>query len=344
MRLPAEWESCAAIWLAWPHSLETWPGHFDAIPGFFEMWARLIAEDTSVRILAHGEVARAAEKTFGKLPSNIELVPIKTNDSWIRDYGPSFVHNSETNQIEAIDWRYNSWGGKYPPWDDDDRAGTQIAKHLDLVCHRREMCIEGGAIETDGQGRMLAFRDCIETESRNPGWSQEKIVNELYRSLGITEIVWIDGGGLQGDDTDGHIDQLARFVDPNNVVAAICDDHTDSNAAGLIANKRQLKLWSHQTQPNVTVHELPIPPARYIDGTRVPESYCNFLRLGPNRMLVPTFGAKQSDDRALGILSDLCPHSEVVGIDCRDLIWGLGALHCASANQPSAHQPSLPTG
>ncbi|QDT13369.1 Putative agmatine deiminase [Planctomycetes bacterium K23_9] len=335
MRLPAEWETPAAIWIAWPHNRETWPGNFEPIPEFFAAWARTIAEDTPVRILAQGDVAQSAKNALGTLPANLEIVSIKTNDSWIRDYGPSFVHNSDTNQIEAIDWQYNAWGGKYPPWDADDRAAAQIAQHLGVTSHRSNLCIEGGAIETDGQGRMVAFRDCIETDTRNPDWSEQAIANELYHRLGITEIVWLDGGGLQGDDTDGHIDQLARFVDSRNIVASICDDHSDSNAAGLIANKRQLKLWSGQTDPGVIVHELPIPPARYVNETRVPESYCNFLRIGSSHMLVPTFGSKMSDDRAIGILRDLCPGCDVTGIDCRDIAWGLGALHCASLNQPS---------
>jgi agmatine deiminase len=338
MRLPAEWHSPEAIWIAWPHNQETWPGRFGDIPKFFAKWIRVIAEDAPVRILAEDDVAASAKSALGSLPGNVELVPIRTNDCWIRDYGPSFVFNVSTKQMQAVNWRYNAWGEKYPPWDDDDAAAQLIAKKLEVVCVQSELCIEGGAVETDGQQRMLAFRDCIETENRNPGWTQEAIVNELYRCLGVEEIVWLDGGGLEGDDTDGHIDQLARFVDPKTVVVSVCDDHRDANAAGLIANKRQLKLWSKQTQPNVVVHELPIPPARYIDGKRVPESYCNFLRLGTDRMLVPTFGHAYSDDRALGILADVCPKTNVIGIDCRDLVWGLGALHCASLNQPSSLQ------
>ncbi|NND96618.1 MAG: agmatine deiminase family protein [Pirellulaceae bacterium] len=337
-RIEAEWESQDAIWLAWPHNRDTWPGRFEPIQPFYAAWVRLIAENTPVRILAAGDVARAAEKELGPLPANVELVPIPTNDCWIRDFGPTYVRNQATGKIEAIDWRYNAWGGKYPPWQADDAAAAQIANYLGIPCHRRDLTLEGGAIEADGTGRLLTFRSCVQTDTRNANWSNEKIVQELYRSLGVVEIVWLDGGGLLGDDTDGHIDQLARFVDPYNVVVAVCDDLGDSNAAGLIANFRQLKLWGQQTQPTVDVHRLPIPPARYIDEKRVPESYCNFLRIGPSRMLVPTFGSPDSDDRALGILRNLCPACDVVGVDCQDLVWGLGALHCASSNQPSASQ------
>ena len=336
MRLPADWEPQAAIWLAWPHNHETWPGRFGPVPKFFGNLTRLIAEDTSVRILAHGEVARDAEKILTALPANVDLVPIKTNDCWIRDYGPMFVENRSTNKIEAVDWRYNAWGGKYPPWDDDDAVAKQICQHLAIQCHRSEMCLEGGTLETDGDFRLMTFTDCVQTDSRNPNWSNERIVQELYRRLGILETVWIDGGGIQGDDTDGHIDQLARFVDPENIVVASCSETTDSNAPALIANFRQFDLWARQTEPIVQIHKLPIPPARYIKDVRVPESYCNFLRLGKTRMLVPTFGDSLSDDRALGILKELCPDTDIIGIDCRDLVWGLGALHCASLNQPAS--------
>ena len=269
------------------------------------------------------------------MPSNVELVPIETNDCWIRDYGPMFVHNQKTKTTEAVDWRYNAWGGKYPPWDADDAAAAKICHHLGITCHRSKLCLEGGALETDGNNRLLTFTDCLETDSRNPDWSNEQIAQELYRMLGIQETAWIDGGCLQGDDTDGHIDQLARFVDAKNVVTASCTDTSDANAAALIANYRQLDLWAHQSEPKVQIHKLPIPPARYINEVRVPESYCNFLRLGKRRLLVPTFGHRVSDDRAIGILKNLCPDTNVIGVDCQDLVWGLGALHCASLNQPA---------
>ena len=335
-RMAAEWEPCAALWLAWPHNQETWPHRFEPIEPFFADLARLISEYTPVKVLAHDAVANSAtghfKKRFGKIPSNIDLVPIETNDAWIRDYGPSYVFKG--SELTAVDWTYNAWGGKYPPWEDDDAAAAKIAAEQGMPCQRRKLCIEGGAIETDGQHRLLTFRDCLESNSRNPRWSNEQIVQELYQMLGILEIVWLDGGGLEGDDTDGHIDQLARFVDPENVVVAVCEDDSDRNAAGLNANFRQLDLWSRQTEPRVQVHRLPIPAARTINETRVPESYCNFVRLGPSQMIVPTFGNPKSDDQALGILRELCPATEVIDVDCTDLVWGLGSLHCASSNQP----------
>lgn len=341
-RVPAEWEPQAAVWLAWPHQRSTWPGRFRPVPEFFTRWARIIAESTPVKILAGGELAADAGRAFRQQPL-IDVVDIATNDCWIRDYGPTFVVHRDRSlgsedrpreTLEAVAWRYNAWGGKYPPWDLDDAAATRIADHLRIPTIRGELCLEGGALETDGQGRLLTTPGCLVTDTRNPGRSTEDVARELHRRLGIGEIVWLDGGGLQGDDTDGHIDQLARFLSPEIVVVAVCDDPEDPNHGPLEANYHQLRLWAGTTKPRVEVHRLPIPPARHIDGQRVPESYCNFLRLGADRLLVPTFGDPAADDRAVGILRGLTDRVEVTPIDCRDLVWGLGALHCASRDQP----------
>lgn len=332
-RVPAEWEPQSRIWLSWPHNLDTWPGHFDGIPDFFAHWVRVIAESTPVHVLAVNAAAKDCEARIGGL-SNVDVIPIATNDCWIRDYGPTFVEDGPDRKPIGINWTYNAWGGKYPPWDLDDRVAAQICRQQGIPCVDGALCLEGGALEVDGGGRLLTTPECLITSTRNPGMGKEAIALELYRQLGVDEIVWLDGGGLRGDDTDGHIDQLARFVDRQNVVVAVCDDPADENAEGLEENLRQLHLWGDTTHPRVTVHRLPIPPARYIDGTRVPESYCNFLRLGKERLLVPTFDAP-TDEYALGLLRELSG-AEVTGIDCRQMVWGLGALHCGSRDQPRA--------
>lgn len=339
-RVPAEWEPQARVWLAWPHNLETWPGRFSGIPEFFSRWTRTISESLPVGILAAADLALQCEQLVGGL-ADVEIVPIATNDCWIRDYGPTFVENGPNRQLISINWQFNAWGGKYPPWDLDNEVGPTLARHLGLPSVDGQLCLEGGAMEFDGGGRLLTTPDCFLSASRNPGITTEDVAQELHRQLGVTEIVWLDGGGLQGDDTDGHIDQLARFIDSNNVVAAVCDDQSDKNWAGLEDNFRQLRLWGESTSPRVEVHRLPIPAARFIDGTRVPESYCNFLRLGKERMLVPTFGSSQ-DDRALGLLRELSG-AEVIGLNCSELVWGLGALHCGSRDQPLAGEATPPT-
>jgi len=368
IRFPAEWESPAAIWLAWPHNRATWPGtplrigdksvpRFDAIPPFFARWARLIAEDTPVRILAHRDVIKAAapQPTAGDLGfpelrcPNIEVVEIKTNDCWVRDYGPTFIFESDseatnaksstpcTTRVRAIDWRYNAWGGKYQPFDDDDAAAAQIARAAGLSIVHDDLCLEGGALETDGIGRLLTTTSCLVTPTRNPGLTQAEITARLQERLGVAEVVWLESG-LAGDDTDGHIDQLARFIDPENIVVAASDSPEDANFEPLASLYQQLARWGASTQPRVNLHRLPLPPPRWIDDQRVPESYCNFLWLGRKRLLVPVFGHAKSDDFALGLLRELAVGTDVVAVDCRDLIWGLGALHCASRDQPAGNR------
>lgn len=335
-RVPPEWEPQQAIWLAWPHRHDSWPGRFDAIPDFYARWIPLIAESTPVRLLITADLLDQAR---GRLPDSLPLqwVDVGTNDCWIRDFGPTFVSRLSEGTIEAVDWQYNAWGGKYPPWDLDQQAAQKICQWSNVPRHVSNLCLEGGALETDGRGRLLTTSSCLVTPTRNPGWSAEQIAGELYRRLGVTEIVWLDGGSLDGDDTDGHIDQLARFIDPENIVVAVCDDPSDSNQVSLEANFRQLRLWADTTDPLVQVHRLAIPPARFIARQRVPESYCNFLRLGKERILVPTFAAP-TDRPALDLIAQLSG-ADVTGVDCSDLVWGLGALHCASRDQPAPETP-----
>ncbi len=195
------------------------------------------------------------------------------------------------------------------------------------------------ALETDGNGRLLTTTDCLVTPTRNPSLSRDEIEQRLRDRLGVKEILWLTAG-LAGDDTDGHIDQLARFIDTENVVMAACDDPHDINYRPLKDLGDQLSRWAEKSIPSLAIHALPLPPPRSIDGQRVPESYCNFLWLGSKRLLVPTFGHHASDDKALGILRELVAQTgrgtDVIGVDCRDMIWGLGALHCASRDQPAS--------
>jgi len=331
-RVPAEWEAQACVWIAWPHNRETWPGSFESIPAFFARWIASIAESTPVRVLVADQQAPQCEAAIGRL-ANVTLVDIPTNDCWIRDYGPTFVRNDLSGTMYGVKWKYNAWGGKYPPWNLDDAAARLICNDQGIECVDSQLCLEGGAIETDGAGRLITTPGCLLTDARNPGWTRSRIEDELQLWLGVHEIVWLSGGGLAGDDTDGHIDQLARFIDPQNIVTAVCDDSSDENHAALDANYRQLRHWAETANPPVTVHRLPIPPQRQVNGQRVPESYCNFLRLGPSRLQMPVFNVT-SDDHAARLLRELSG-VDVEPIDCRDLVWGLGALHCASRDQPA---------
>lgn len=343
-RVPAEWEALDCVWLAWPHNPNTWPGEKDGvsrlrkIPGVFTQIVRSIANTIAVKILADGDALEQATQHIGDI-AGVTIVPIATNDAWVRDYGPTFVQARTTGEMHAVDWGYNAWGGKYPPWDKDAAAAKEMCRSMGMNRVKSELCVEGGAMEFDGDRRMLTTPMCLLGPTRNPDWDTEKLSREIYRQTGVTEIVWIDGGGLQGDDTDGHIDQLARFIDKQTVVAAVAGED-DPNHDVLKENFLQLQLWGESTRPKVTIHPLMIPPARQIDGTRVPESYCNFLRLGPDRILLPSFDP-DSDAAAIELLSSITSAS-IELIDCRDLAWGLGALHCCSRDQPASQTKSAP--
>lgn len=329
-RFPANWEPCETVWLAWPHNRETWPDHFEGIPEAFAHFVQTVAQSTPVRLLAAGNLANEAKRLIGR-SDNIELIDIPTNDCWIRDFGPTFVH--EDDSVLAIDWNFNAWGGKYSPHDLDRAAGGRIAQAAGLRCLRTELTIEGGALETDGGGRLIVHSACVLDPDRNAGISKQEIAQQFHQFLGIDEIAWVDGGLLPGDDTDGHIDQLARFVDRENVVVAVASDPAVPFSDQLEANYRQIRAWGRETSPAVTVHRLPGPPPRQINGQNVPQSYCNFLRLGANRILVPTFAHRSSDQQAIRILRELCPRVEIEGVPCEKIAWGLGALHCASCHQ-----------
>ena len=333
-RWPAEWEPQQAIWFAWPHQKRTWPNRFDGIPTAFSKFVNAVGQFIAVNVLVPTGRADDARRL---LSADANLFEAATNDCWIRDYGPTFV--LDDNDLVAVDWRFNAWGGKYPPWDDDDAAAKSISKSIGVRRERSPLTLEGGAIEGDGTGRLLTTPICIETATRNRGWSRDRISRELHRRLGVTEIVWIDGGGMLGDDTDGHIDQLARFVTPTDVVVAVSGSTDDENSVPLGRNRKQLESWAEQTSPQVTVHPLPTPPPRSIDGTRMPESYCNFLMIGDRAIIVPTFGHAKSDRKAITLLKSLRPHTEVIGVDASEFILGRGAWHCASQQQPVAPGP-----
>lgn len=266
---------------------------------------------------------------------SVHIHEVPTNDTWIRDFGPTFVRRVDDGSLVGVDWQFNSWGGKYPPFDCDARATEAICKLLGCERSVSRLCCEGGALETDGAGTLLTTSSVLLSQTRNPGWTRQMVEDELQRKLGVLNFVWVDGGGMLGDDTDGHIDQLARFVAPGVVVAAVSSHASDPNHDGLADNMRTLKSARLPDGSAMEIHALPTPPPRLIDHQRVPESYCNFL-FANGAVLVPTFQSDATDRAALKLLEQLLPDRKLVPIDCSDLIWGRGALHCASQHQPLA--------
>ncbi len=343
-RWPAEWEPHAATWLAWPHNVATWPGTFARIPPQFAAFARTVADHEPVRILAGGaDVLAVAKSHLGTAPATT-FYDIPTNDAWCRDHGPTFLlataatsdpPASRGERLALVDWRYNAWGEKYPPFDLDDRVPERIAAEL---CCRRfavDLVVEGGAIEGNGAGTVLTTRSCLLHPNRNPGRSKAEIERCLSDCLQARQVLWLDRGELAGDDTDGHIDQLARFVGPRTIVAATTDDRSDPNYAPLRDNLAQLRGMVDQDGAAFEVVPLPLPQAKFQAGHRLPASYCNFYFVN-GAVIVPQF-EDDADAAAAGILGELLPGHSVIGLPALDLVWGLGAFHCLAQQQPLAH-------
>ncbi len=331
-RWPAEWEPHAATWLAWPHNRNTWPGKFDVIPPIFARMVRAFAEFEPVRLLAAaGTVAEDARQQIGG-GADVEVIDIPTNDAWCRDHGPMFLAGSGLPPA-LVNWGYNAWGGKYPPFELDNLVPARIAAQRGWRVFEPDMILEGGAVEGNGRGTILTTRSCLLQPGRNPTLDQAELTRRLEQYACARHVVWLSGGDFTGDDTDGHIDQLARFVDARTLVVAACNAE-DENHATLDLLARELREAVDQDGRSFELVPLPIPAPKFHGEQRLPTSYCNFY-LANGGVLVPVFD-DPADDRALGILADLFPGRRVVGFPSLDLVWGLGALHCLSQQEPAS--------
>jgi agmatine deiminase len=332
-RLAAEWEPHAATWLAWPHRKATWLGDFAAIPPVFARIARLLATYEPVRVIASGAVLGEAREHLDGV-GNLELVDIPTDDAWLRDSGPMFLVPREAGMVKpaAVCWQWNAWGGKYPPWDRDAAVGRAIARRLGRQVIEGELVLEGGAIETDGEGTLLVNHRCVEDPARNPGVGREQLERILCARLAADRVLWV-GGELVGDDTDGHIDQLARFVGPGRVVAARQPDRDDPNHAPLEANLERLRTLVDAQGRRLEVIPIDIPPRFTFRGTQLPASHLNFY-VANGVVAVPVFlGA--TDEAALRTLGGCFPGRRVEPVACNELVRGRGALHCITRDEPA---------
>ena len=330
MRWPAEWEPHRATWLAWPHNPETWPGHLEAARAEHREIVRGLQGREQVELVvsdaASEEAARKRLAAAGVDPERgVRFHHLPTDDSWLRDSAPVFVEDDAGRPL-ALDFGFDAWGGKYPPWERDAALGARVAAAADTPCRSPDFVLEGGAIDGDGRGAILTTESCLLNPNRErPARSREQMEERLARWLGARQVIWL-AAGIEGDDTDGHVDDCARFVAPGVVVAARAD--TGPDAAVLAENRRRLLA------AGLEVHDLPMPPAHRIDGQLCPASYANFY-LANGVALVPAFDAP-SDARALAVLRDLLPGREVVGVPCRTLVLGLGTIHCLSQQEPAA--------
>ncbi|MHB8971742.1 MAG: agmatine deiminase family protein [Pirellulaceae bacterium] len=333
-RWPAEWEPHAATWIAWPHRERTWPGHFELIPHRFARIIQTLSQFEPVHVLAGGDAVMAqAQAMVGHL-ERVVLHDIPTNDAWVRDFGPTFLAGPDAGQVSMIDWEFNAWGGKYPAWDLDNRVPREISRRLQLKRFEPGIVLEGGSIDGNGCGAILTTESCLLDPRRNPDMRREDIEHVLREFCCAADVIWLAGGPLAGDDTDGHVDQLARFVGPQHVVVAVENDPHDVHYAPLQVNLQRLQA-ARQRWPgeSLCITPLPLPPPVLIDGRRVPASYCNFY-IANGCVLMPCF-EDPADDLAREILQPLFPGRQVIGLPAREIIWGRGAFHCLTQQQPA---------
>lgn len=342
-RLPAEWEPHEATWIAWPHQRDDWPGKFAPVPWVYAEIVRHLHAGEEVRILVNGAAGeRAAHTVLGRLRldwDRVQFWHVPTDRVWTRDYGPCFLTAAD-GRAGAVHWQFNAWA-KYPNWRRDAAAGRRILDRLVLPTWRpehngRRVVLEGGSIDVNGTGVLLTTEECLlsPVQERNPGLSRADYERLFADYLGVRKTLWL-GPGIAGDDTHGHIDDLARFVAPRIVVAVMEENSADPNFEPLRENLRRLREMTDGEGRPLDVVPLPMPAPVWLDGQRLPASYANFY-IANDRVLVPTFN-DPNDRRALGVLADLFPGRAVVGIHAADLVWGLGTLHCLTQQQPRPH-------
>ena len=350
--MPPEWAPHLACYLAWPHNRDTWPGKFDVIPPIYAEMVAKIARFEPVRLMVANETAAqidevramirdAARRTEKEAPGPllpIDIFHLPTNDAWARDHGPIFVNRLATaaasagpSQI-ALDWRFNSWGEKYGAFDLDDVVPQKLGLRYGFEVIEPGIVLEGGSIDVNGAGSVLTTESCLLNPNRNPTLSRADIEDYLRTYLGVTNVLWL-GDGIAGDDTDGHIDDLARFVVPDTIVTVVEDDPADVNYSVLRDNLARLRAMRDQDNRPFKIETLPMPPAVIYDGTRLPASYANFY-IANRAVMMPTFNAP-ADARAAATLSRLFPGRVVVGVPSTDLVWGLGSVHCLSQQHPA---------
>jgi agmatine deiminase len=345
-RQPAEWEPHRATWLGWPHHAEDWPGKLPAVVWVYTEIVRRLARHEQVCIFVQNRrVEAAAREALGKAgvdSERVELVRYATDRTWLRDIAPSFVKSD--GQIAIVDWEFNGWA-KYPNFQRDNRVPARIARHRSLPRFlpkapagsengtQRIVVLEGGSIDVDGEGTLLTTEECLlgEVQRRNPGLDRDALEAVFAAYLGVHKVLWL-GRGIAGDDTHGHIDDVARFVRPGVVAIAAETNPADDNYAPLQENIERLQNMTDANGRKLTLVMLPMPSPLVFDGMRLPASYANFY-IANGLVLVPTFNDRH-DREALGILGELFADREVVGIHAVDLVWGLGTLHCMSHEEP----------
>jgi agmatine deiminase len=337
--MPAEWARHRATWLSWPHNLETWPTQLEKVR---EVWVQMVAALSpyeKVYLLVNDEPTergvaarlRSARAALG----NITLLKIPTVDVWMRDYGPTFVtRESQESPLALNDWIFNGWGGKYKAYEKDDGVARAMASLLKLPVFEPQVVLEGGSIEVNGVGTCLTTQQCLLNPNRNPQMNQAEIEQFLKNSLGVVHVIWL-GDGIVGDDTDGHIDDIARFVNPTTVICIVESNSRDENYPCLQENFERLRSAKDHDGKKLEVVALPCPGPIIYQESRLPASYANFY-IANEVVLVPVFD-DPNDNHALGILQELLPKRKVIGLRCNEVVAGLGAIHCVTQQEPAVN-------
>ncbi|MEA3211590.1 MAG: agmatine deiminase [Chthoniobacter sp.] len=335
-RMPAEWEPHEATWLSWPRKDSiSFPGSYEKVLPALAAMVHALAASEQVNINVcdaehEAQVRTALAKTRAK-HDHVNFFHIPTNEPWCRDHGPIFLTREEDPRMAIVDWGYNAWGWKYPPFEDDDVVPTRIAKMLGMPVYAPGMVLEGGSIDVNGAGTLITTKSCLLNANRNPELNQKEIEQHLCDYLGVKHILWLSDG-IEGDDTDGHVDDLTRFVDRTTVLTAVEEDENDQNHEPLQTNLDLLRSMDVEDGTPLAIHTLPMPCKMVREGQRLPASYANFY-IGNKVVLLPVF--KDTHDKwAVAVLQKAFPTRKIVPIDCRELIWGLGAFHCLTQQQP----------
>ena len=334
---PAEFAPHVATWLSWPHKEASWPGKIHTIFPSYAKFIKELVKGEEVKI----NVANKAMQEFAIQILEKEQVDLSrvhffmhpTNDAWCRDHGPAFLINPTATQPKAIvDWGYNAWGDKYPPYDLDDVIPTLIANHYNYPVFHPGIVMEGGSVEFNGKGTVLTSTACLLNPNRNPHLNQQQIEHYLCAYYGVEQVLWVDEG-IVGDDTDGHIDDTVRFVNEDTVLTVVETNRADENYSLLQHNLQQLKSMRLLNGKQLNIVEIPMPEPLFYEGQRLPCSYANFY-IANNSVIVPVFNTK-NDERALQLIEECFPGRKVIGIDSTDIIWGLGSFHCLSQQEPA---------
>jgi len=334
---PAEFGLHRATWLSWPHKEASWPGKIHLIYSYYSQFVKELARSEEVCINVNDEAmkrfaARHLEDA-GTDMSRVKFYYNPTNDAWCRDHGPAFLINPSADPKKIIvDWNYNAWGGKYPPFDLDDVVPTRIGNELGIPVYHPGIIMEGGSVEFNGEGTVLTSECCLLNPNRNPHLDKGAVEKYLQDYYGVKQVLWVKEG-IVGDDTDGHIDDTVRFVNSDTVLTVIEDDKNDENYLLLQDNLRQLSRMRLLNGKQLNIVELPMPDAVVYDEQRLPASYANFY-ISNRSVIVPTFRCN-NDGKALDIIANCFPGREVVGIDSTEIIWGLGSFHCLSQQEPA---------